>query len=390
MAPARWGRRTASLLTLVTLLGAAGCSRFGGREESDAARPPVPVEVAPVGRRALEVVRTFSGAVEPKTRVVVAPKVPGRVERLTVDLADPVERGQVVAYLDAAEFAQAVNQVEAELAVARAELRQAENALEISRREDKRIQELRERGIASDAEYDVAQADLLQKEGQIEVAHAEVRRAAALLESARIRHGYTRVTADWSEGDAMRRVAETYVDEGQTVSANEPLLLIVQLDPAVAVITVTERDYGRLRPGLEARVATDAVPGRTFVGRIDRIAPVFQTTSRQARVEIALPNPDGALKPGMFLRADITLDRIEDALVVPDAALTRRGDADGVFLVDDAGTRAAWRAVRVGVQAGSWVQLLEADLTGRVVTLGQHLLDDGSPVAIAEPLKPAP
>ncbi len=372
----------------------AGCSRGapggGSRDGGDAERA-VAVEVAPVERRPVELRRTFTGALQPESRVVVAPKVAGRIERITVDLADPVERGQAVAYLDAAEFLQEVRQAEAELAVSQALLRQAANELEISRRENSRVMALRAQGIASEAEYDVAQSDLMQKEGQLEVARAQVSRAEAALESARIRHGYTVIRAEWSEGDSLRRVAERYVDEGQTVSANEPLFLIVELDPIVAVITVTERDYGRLRNGQEALIMTDAVPGRSFTGRIARIAPVFREASRQARVELLLPNPDHVLRPGMFVRATVTLERVEDAIVVPEAALTRRADVDGVFRVREPDPRVEWVPVRAGIRADGMAQVVEPpDLDGRVVILGQHLLDDGSTVIIADPEADSP
>jgi RND family efflux transporter MFP subunit len=319
---------------------------------------------------------------EAESELVVAPKVGGRIERMEVDLADSVSEGQAVAYLDDAEFVQAVKQAEAELAVEQANLSQARSALEISRRENQRVVLLRERGIASDSEYDIAQADLLAKEARLEVANAQLNRATAALESARIRYEYTRVTAEWSEGDAERLVAERYLDAGETVSANDPLLLIVQLDPILAVISVTERDYGRLQSGMEARFATDAFPGEVFRGRINRVAPVFRQTSRQARVELTLANPELRLKPGMFVRATITLDHVDEALVVPEAALTRRGDVEGVFLVDEGGGTVGWVPVETGIQSQGFVQVVRPELSGRVVTLGQHLIDDGSVVNI--------
>jgi len=346
------------------------------------------VEVAVVEQRSLDRERTLSGALEAGSQVVVAPKVGGRIERLAVDLADPVKRGQAVAFLDDAEYAQEVKQAEAELAVAMANLAQARNALEISRRENQRIVTLRERGIASDSEYDLVEASRMEKEAQVEVAEAQVNRATAALESARIRFEYTRVTADWSEGDAERMVAERFVDEGETVSANQPLLLIVQLDPIMAVISVTERDYGQLQPGLEARFTTDAFPGEVFRGRIVRIAPVFRETSRQARVELTLANPEGRLKPGMFIRATITLDHVDEAVAVPEAALTKRGDVEGVFLIDESGERVRWVPVETGIRSRGWVQLRTPSLSGRVVTLGQYLIDDGSTVRIVATFDP--
>ena len=380
-------RRARVILSLLVLLvlGSAGYlllrrDRTAGEERTEE-RIAV-VKVAAVERRPLDLERTFSGALEAESELVVAPKVGGRIDRLAVDLADPVQRGQTVAYLDDAEFAQAVIQAEAELAVTMANLAQSKNAVEISRRENQRIVTLRERGIASESESDIAEANLMEKEAQVKVAEAQVNRATAALESARIRYEYTRVAADWSEGDSARMVAERYVNEGDTVSANVPLLLIVQLDPIVAVIAVTERDYGRLRPGQEARFTTDAFPGEVFRGRIQRIAPVFRESSRQARIELTLANPEGRLKPGMFIRGTITLDHVDDAIAVPEAALTRRSEVDGVFLVGESGDSVRWVPVELGIRSGGWVELKRPALSGSVVTLGQHLIDDGSPIRV--------
>jgi RND family efflux transporter MFP subunit len=261
------------------------------------------------------------------------------------------------------------------LAVTLANLAQSKNAVEISRRENQRIVTLRERGIASESESDIAEANLMEKEAQVKVAEAQVNRATAALESTRIRYEYTRVAADWSEGDSARMVAERFVNEGDTVSANVPLLLIVQLDPIVAVISVTERDYGRLRPRQEARFTTDAFPGEVFRGRIQRIAPVFRESSRQARIELSLANPEGRLKPGMFIRATITLDHV-------DKAITRRSGVEGVFMIGESGQSVRWVPVEIGIRSGGWVELKSPSLSGSVVTLGQHLIDDGSPIRV--------
>lgn len=388
-------RRAVRLLGLLGLLALclAGYAIFrgpGNRRIERVETRIAGVEVAAVVRRSLEQQRTLSGALEAESEVVVAPKAGGRIKRLTVDLADLVQRGQVVALLDDAEYAQAVKQAEAELAVAQAQLSRARNALELSRREGQRVVALRERGIASDSESDLAEADQREKEAQAEVAAAEVNRAQAALEAARIRYEYTRVSADWSEGVDQRMVAERFVEEGDMVSANQPLLRVVQLDPIVAVISVTERDYGRLQPGMEAAFTTDAFPGETFRGRITRIAPVFRETSRQARVELTLANPDARLKPGMFIRASITVDRAEDAVVVPEAALTERGEVEGVFLVEETGDRVRWVPVKTGIRSRAGAQVLAPPLAGRVVTLGQHLIADGSPVRVVATLEAEP
>ena len=350
----------------------------------DASSQAAPVAVAPIERGPIELRRIFSGALEAPAQFDVAPKVSGRVERLAANLSDTVSRGQLVAELDNDEYVQAVAQARAELAVAEANLAEARSALEIAGRELERITRLRERGVASEANLDTAQANRLAKEAQLEVAKAEVTRAEAALETARIRLGYTRITADWSGGDDQRVVAERFVDEGETVAANAPLLRIVELDPLTGVIFVAEKDYGRLQPGLEVSLATDAYPGEAFGGRIARIAPVFREATRQARVELTVDNPGHRLKPGMFIRATVVLEHVADAVIVPEAALAARNDRTGLFVVSADGRSVVWREVRVGIREGSRVQVLGEGIAGRVVTLGQQLVDDGSTIIIPD------
>jgi RND family efflux transporter MFP subunit len=340
------------------------------------------VEVAQIQRGPITLQRTFSGALEATAEFVVAPKVSGRVERLGVDLADTVKRGQIVAELDNDEYLQAVVQAEAELEVAKANLVEAGSALEIAIRGFRRNEKLRQTGVASESQFDAAKADQLAKQAQLEVARAQVTRAQASLETAKIRLGYTKVSADWTGGDRQRVVAERYVDEGETVSANTPLLAIVELDPINGVIFVTEKDYTRLQRGQAASLTTDAYPGELFQGRIERIAPVFRQTTRQARVELTIQNPRHRLKPGMFIRATVVLDRVAEATIVPQQALTTRNDRTGVFVIDEDSQSVAWREVKVGIREGERVQVQGKGLTGRVVTLGQQLLDDGSRITI--------
>jgi RND family efflux transporter MFP subunit len=352
-----------------------------GRSADDQA---VPVEVAPIERRPIEWRRTFTGTLEAHAEFVVAPKVGGRIEQVTVDLGDTVTRGQVVAELDNAEFVQAVEQARAGLAVAEANLAEARNLLKIARRELHRIDQLSARGVSSESQRDVAMADQLAKQAHVEVTKAEVAKAEAELETARIRLGYTQVTAGWRGGTEQRLVAERYLDEGETVSANAALLRIVELDPITAVVFVTERDYGRLKPGQSATLTTDAWPNETFDGRIHRIAPVFRESVRQARVELKVANPKLRLKPGMFIRATVLFQRVADSLVIPEQALTRRAQQEGVFVVAPDGRSVVWREVRTGIRQDGRIQVFGEGLQGRVVVLGQQLLDDGSAVIIAQ------
>lgn len=342
-----------------------------------------PVEVAPIKHGAIELLRTFSGALEPRAEFVVAPKVSGRVERLTVNIADIVKRGELVGELDNGEYIQAVAQARADLAVTKANLAVARSAMETANREMARITTLRQRGVASEAQLDSAGANRLAKQADYEVAQANVIRAESSLETANIRLGYTRIIAGWSGGAEQRVVAERYVDEGEMVSANTPLLRIVELDPITGVIFVTERDYALLQPGQEAVLMTDAFPGEKFPGHILRIAPVFKQATRQARVELTIDNAGHRLKPGMFIRAAVVLNRSDNAVIVPEEALTKRDDRTGIFLVSEDGRQVSWHPVDIGIRSGNNVEIRGEQLSGRVVTLGQQLLRDGSAIAIA-------
>jgi len=355
-----------------------------GSQGRDGDQRPIPVEVAPIVHGPIEKRRTFTGTLEAQAEFVVAPKVSGRIEDIGLDLADAVKRGQVVAMLDDAEYVQDVARAEADLAVARASHLEAESLLKIAERELVRVEKLQTRGLSSDSQLDTSRAEQLAKRALVSVTEARVASAQADLEAARIRLGYTQVTADWRGGSERRIVAERYVDEGETVTANTALLRIVELDPITAVFSVTERDYADLKSGTQALIATDAYPNETFEGQIQRIAPVFRESTRQARVEIGVANPDRRLKPGMFARATLILDRHQDAIIVPEQALTRRDGLDGLFVIDADADKAVWRPVQPGIRQGDQVEVIGEGLEGRVVVLGQQQLRDGASVRIVE------
>jgi len=345
----------------------------------------VPVEVAKIKTGPVELRKTFSGTLESPSEFVVAPKISGRVELLNIDIGDTVVRNQVVAELDDAEYEQAVLLAKADLAVAEANRFEAESAHEIAERELERISELLEEGLASDSEYDSAKADQLAQQARLAVSKAQVQRAEASLETARIRKGYTKITAEWTGGDDNRTVGERFVNEGDSVSVNSPLISILELDPVNGVIYVTEKDYVYLKIGQQAFLTTDAYPDETFEGVISLIAPIFQQATRQARVELTIENHDFRLKPGMFIRTTIVFRKVENAVIVPEQALTKRDGKDGIFIVNDDHRTVRWCPVKIGIREGEKVQI-ECDglRKGLVVTLGQQLVDDGSSILIPE------
>jgi RND family efflux transporter MFP subunit len=339
----------------------------------------MPIEVGSI--RSL---RTFGGALEARASFFVSPKIGGRLEAILVDIGDSVERGAVVARLDDAEYRLDVAEREADLLVAKANLAEAISSLEIAKRSMERSETLSKRGVASEAELDAARSALLASESGVAVQQAQVSRAEASVEAARIRLGYASVEALWANNDKSRVVAERLEDEGQTVSANTPLLQIVDLDPLAGVFFVTEKDYENLQAGQRVDVYTDAYPGEVFTGRIERIAPVFQKNSRQARVEITVPNSDLRLKPGMFIRAQVEVQRVELAKIVPAESIVTRSDEQGLFILAPDAEHVIWQPVTLGIRDGDRVQIIGEGLDGEVITLGQQLLEDGSAVSVSK------
>ncbi|MCC5849723.1 MAG: efflux RND transporter periplasmic adaptor subunit [Verrucomicrobia bacterium] len=377
-----------SIVAVSTAVGVTLVRRSGDEEErsgrgSREARA-VPVEVKEISRGEMEQRRRFSGTLTPSSQLSVAPKISGRIASIHYDISDPVERGAVVATLDDAEFTQALSSARADLRVAEAQASEAANRLELAERELARVRTLEERGVASAAALDNAQTEYLMRQSAHHVAEANLDTRRAAVSTAEIRLSYTQITATWSEGDESRVVAERFKDDGDTVAANTPLLSVVRLRPIRAVFFVPERDYGRFERGQTVEIRTDAFPGVIFPGRVSRVSPVFQEDSRQARVEVLSDNEDERLKPGMFIRAEVVFQTLDDAIAVPQEAITRRGGETGVFVVNEDGETVSWKKVETGVESGGMVQILEPEIEGRVVTLGQQLLGDGSTIRIID------
>ena len=343
----------------------------------------VPVEVASITIADLTDQARFTGSLLSPAQFSVAPKVAGRLKRLSVDVGDPVRSGQVIAELEDEEYVQAVAQAEAELAIARASVADSQAQLDIGRRDLERVKAMRQQKVSSEAEVEAAQAQYDSRAARHEVNKAQVTQKESLVRAARVRLGYTRVAAIWASGTTDRLVGERFTSEGAMLAANAPIVSVAQLDPLTAVLEVIERDYFKIRQGQEARISVAALPGRSFPGRVSRIAPVVNAVTRQARVEIEVPNPEFLLKPGMFVTVDLDFQTRRGVQAVPITALTSREGRDGVFLVAPASHTARFVPIAKGVVQGSNAEIASpTGLQGVVVTLGQHLLENGSTVLL--------
>ena len=123
-------------------------------------------------------------------------------------------------------------------------------------------------------------------------------------------------------------------------------------------------------------------------GRVSRIAPMLEEASRVAKMEAEVANDSLLLKPGMFTRVSVITDKKERTAVVPNSAVVSRNGENGVFIVEgDGNAIARYVPVHIGLTSTSSTEILSPVINGLVVTLGQHLLEDGSPVILPQAQK---
>jgi RND family efflux transporter MFP subunit len=358
---------------------------FGSRRGN----PAVAVETAPIQKESIKDVGRFTGSLSPQSEFMVAPKIAGRLEKILVDIGDVVTADQLVAVLDDEEYQQQVYQAVAELEVARANLVEVKITSENAKREYERTVALRQKKIASESQLDAAESEYKTQQAKLQVANAQVSQKQAALNMAKVRLSYTRIRVPPNHASQQRVVGERFVDEGSMLAPNTPIVSILDIGTLIGVINVIERDYPKIKPGLPAVINTDAFPGQTFSGKVIRIAPLLMEKAREARVEIEIPNQRMLLKPGMFVRVQMEFELHENATVIPQSAVVKRDGSQGVFVVDRQEKKARFIPVTLGIVNEARAEILKPELSGEVVTLGQHLLEDGANIILPNEISKA-
>ncbi|WP_305804020.1 efflux RND transporter periplasmic adaptor subunit [Stenotrophomonas sp. YIM B06876] len=344
----------AAALIISTSLLLGGCS--AGGEEAQAktqteqkAVDAVPVEAAKATRRAVAASYTGTAALEPRAESQVVAKTSGVALAVLVEEGQPVKAGQPLVRLDADRARLAVAQGEAQM-------RKLENSYH-------RAQKLVAQQLISAADVDQLRFDLENARAQYRLATLEL--------------SYTTVVAPISGVIASRAIKT-----GNFVQINTPIFRIVDDSRLEATLNVPERELATLRAGQPVTLLADALPGQSFTGKVDRIAPVVDAGSGTFRVVSAFDGHAGQLQPGMFGRLRIDYDQRADALVVPRLALLDDGDP-AVFKVEADKVRRV--AVKLGYAEGPWVEIREGLAEGdRVVTAGKVALRDGTGVQVIE------
>ena len=256
---------------------------------------------------------TATGTLSAVTTVKVGSQVSGIISKLYVDFNSEVKKGQLLAELDPAPFQSAVDQRRADLEKSKVELRNADLVLA-------RAKKLLEAQLQAQSDFDTAKAN---RDG----AAAAVEQSMAALRQAETNLAYTRIA---SPIDGV--VVDRQYDIGQTVAASfqAPTLFTIAQDlTKMQVLTnIDEADIGRVKEGQEATFTVDAFADRTFHGKVSQIRLSPQTVQNVVTYPVLLDvsNPELKLRPGMTANVLVPVDRRDDVLRVPNAALRFRPD----------------------------------------------------------------
>ena len=313
-------------------------------------RPPVPVAVATVTVGAVEDFYRGATNLTAAEEAVVVARTRGVVQALFAEEGDVVQAGQRLAQLE-------TERLELEVARSRTQLANLGAAFE-------RAQRLHESRMISPTEYDDARFAFHTERTNLQLREYELREATI------------RATID---GVITRRLVKV----GFSLNESEPAFEMKRLDTIEAELNVPERETGRIHAGQPAHVAVDALPDAGFDGEVLRVAPEIDPTSGTFRVTVTVDNADGRLRPGMFGRVGIRVDRREDALLTPLDAVVVFRDQSSLFVVREG--LAERREVTTGYVSEGNIEILEGANAGELVVMsGQEGLRDGARVRIVE------
>jgi RND family efflux transporter MFP subunit len=356
--------------------GRGGGGRFGAAGGNT--RAPMTVELGRVTRASIGEQITVVGNLVADQTVAVAPRATGRLQTISVRLGDRVTRGQPIAKIEDFELVEQVRQAEAAQEVALATIRQRQADLKLAQTNVERNRDLFQRKILAKQTLDDTEARFQAALAQLDLAQAQQVQSKARLDELRITLDNTVITSPVN-GFVARRA----VDPGAFVSQNAPVVDVVDIARVRLIVNVVERDLRQLQAGNPAQVQVDAFPGETFQGRIARVSPVLDPTTRTAPLEIEIPNPSYRLRPGMYARVGIATGGKKDALVVPANAVADLGGRRGVFIPQN--DTAVFRVVQLGLEQPTMIEVLGGlKENDTVITTGSAALRDGDRILLPD------
>jgi membrane fusion protein (multidrug efflux system) len=339
---------------VVLIAGSAGIAGYHFLSQpteesaSQAAAPALVNVIAPQLRKVEDRVRAV-GNLSAVDAVQLTTEVSGRIVELNLPAGERVAQGALLVRLDD-------RQARSDVAIARAELADAERQLQRARR-------LQSNNSISRSEVDALKTT-------VDVARASLESAITRLDNHRIEAPFAGV------------LGLNNLSVGTYLSSGSELTTLDATDAMELAFSVPERYLGKIRIGLPVQGVTPAFPDETFTGELTELGTRISELSRTLPVKAVIPNSDARLRPGQFMAVQLVL-ATREALVIPEQAVILRGDNKYVFLAEDGS------ASRVTVELGSrmpgYVEVV-AGLSGqdRVIITGQDRLSDGDRIEARE------
>ena len=307
------------------------------------ADPSVAVEQVSV--REVPQLATYTSTVQAYVKNNIAPQMTGRITKINVEVGDNVTKGQILAEID------------------KASLLQAQLQLQNQEVELQRLKALYETGGISKSDFDAIELSYNITKTQVE----------NLLENTVLRSPINGIVT-----------ARNY-DAGDLYAMSAPIYVVEQVKPVKLLVAISEADYTKVKKGDSVEVAADALPGKTFYGKVEKIYPTIDPATRTFTVEVVVENNYKTLRPGMFARVTIKFGSNE-SVVIPDVAVVKQqGSGERfVYVVNEDGT-VSYVKVVLGRRMGAEYEVLEGLVDGAtIVTGGQIRLKDGVKVSVNE------
>jgi multidrug efflux pump subunit AcrA (membrane-fusion protein) len=420
--------------------GQAGCSHEGtqAHAKAEVEVKPVPITVAPLERRTVERTIEAVGSLRGWEQVTIGAKKSGRVLKVYHDMGDRVRPDEPLVQLDpidaklAYDVAQSKYLAElVKLGITAAEadafikrygvteallqgkqadeaiqqapaVRQVQAAMEKSLQNLTRQRALTKKGAGTAQDLDDQENDYQAAAAAYDNAKATARNVIAMALANRVARDQAQQTltdltirsphpqveppAPGDSESTVYAITERSVSEGQILKDGEAVFNLVIEDPLRLWTNVPERYTTAIREGQPVRVSVASHPGKVFEGKVARINPSVEPTSRTFQVETHVPNPDGLLRPGGFAKATIVTDATAQAAVVPIESIVQFAGVTKLFVVEGDKVRTI-DDLTIGKEGSGWVEVSSASLpeSATVVTTGQSLLADGARVVVRPP-----
>jgi membrane fusion protein (multidrug efflux system) len=309
----------------------------------------------------------------------IYPRTTGYVRKWYVDIGDKVKEGQLLAEIDTPDLQAQLSQALAQLAQARASVKQYEAQRDYSKSNTSRYQNLADQKLVSGSQLEQTQAQAATDQATVSAAQSNVTAQEANVRRLTDLQGFAKVTAPFAGTITTRSI-----DRGAllTDTGTTPMYTLVATDPIRVFVDVPQTVAPSIRVGNDAQITVREFPGRVFAGKIARTAGSLDPDLHTMSTEVDVPNADNALLPGMYVQAGLTLPVPHKVVEIPATALF--SDAQGVRVaVVDAQNKVHFVPITIERDTGAtlWVA---TGLTGdeKLVKIAVPSLVEGDPVEL--------